>query len=94
MKNIPTPYELGQEFAELQKVLAKTEGESLAAMQAHVAALAEPRLYSVDIRGQMVNEVAQKLAEASSRALDRKEKVAKDLDRVKKNAWKWYGIYL
>ena len=32
MKNIPTPYELGQEFAELQKVLAKAEGESLAAM--------------------------------------------------------------
>jgi hypothetical protein len=88
MSKRPTAYELGQEYAKLEKAHA---GELAANQKAKDLAL---------LMAEMFREFGTDLAESlfaeaffAYEELRVKEKALKaELDRVKKSAWKWYGV--
>ena len=94
MSNRPTADELGQEFAKLEKVYAEAVADCTHAMQQMVAALSNPNFYYIDEKGQGGNKHSRAWGEASSLALDKQKQAKRALDKVKKQAWKWYGVAL
>jgi len=52
MSNRPTAYELGQEYAKLEKAYAEADADCTHAMQQMVAALSNSNFYYIDEKGQ------------------------------------------
>ena len=92
MNNRPTAYELGQEYAKLEKAYAEVSAEHTEALQQMIAALANPNFYYIDESGQGGNKHSRAWGEASTRLMHKQQQVKKELDKVKKQAWKWYGV--
>ena len=90
MSNRPTAYELGQEYAKLEKAHAEAETASTQAIELTLAAEQAFKAGPSDKAWAMVVE-AGRLAVA---AMDKKNATQKELDTVKKQARKWYGVAL
>lgn len=90
MKNIPTAYELGQQYAELEKAHAEAlvvltkAGDLFQALHKAARDGGGPLAFAMFIE-------AGKKADA---ALWKAKALETELAKVKKNAWKWYGVYL
>ena len=90
MKNIPTAYELGQQYAELEKAHAKAlvvstkAGDLFLALEKAARGGGGPQAFEMFI------EAGKKAVAAS----DKTRALETELAKVKKNAWKWYGVYL
>ena len=94
MSERPTAKQLGQEYAKLEKAYAKVSAKHTQALQQMVAALSNPKFYYIDERGRSGNDHSRAMGEASTRLMREQQQVKKELDKVKKQAWKWYGIAL
>lgn len=90
MKNIPTAYELGQQYAELQKAHAKAAAVSSKAVQLALA-LDKAAKSGGGAQAFVMWVEATKKAIAAS---DKTQALETELAKIKKNAWKWYGVYL
>ena len=94
MSERPNAKQLGQEYAKLEKAYAKVSAKHTQALQQMVAALSNPKFYYIDERGRSGNDHSRAMGEASTRLMREQQQVKKELDKVKKQAWKWYGIAL
>ena len=92
MSERPTAKQLGKEYAKLEKAYAEVSAEFTQALQQMVAALSNPKFYYIDERGRSGNDHSRAMGEASTRLMRKQQQVKKELDKVKKQAWKWYGI--
>ena len=92
MSNRPTAYELGQEYAKLEKAYDLAVAECTHAMQQQIVALANPNFYYMDHRGVMGNEQSRAWGNAILLLMDKQNQAKRELDKVKKQAWKWYGV--
>jgi len=88
MSKRPTAYELGQEYAKLEKAHAEAETASTQAIELTleceqaVKAGGGPTAYAMFV-------------EATRRAVvahTKHQEIRKELDQIKKQAWKWYGV--
>ena len=83
---------MGQEYAKLEKAYAEVSAEHTQALQQMIAALSNPSLYYIDEKGRGGNKHSRAWGEESTRLMQKQQQVKKELDKVKKNAWKWYGV--
>ncbi len=90
MKNIPTAYELGQQYAELEKAHAAALAVSAKAVDLCLALEKAARGGGGPQAFEMYIEAGKKAVAAS----DKTRALETELAKVKKNAWKWYGVYL
>jgi hypothetical protein len=89
VKNIPTAYELGQQYAELQKAHSEALAVSTKAGELFLA-LDKAARGGGPQAFEMFIEAGKKAVAAS----DKTRALEAELAKVKKNAWKWYGVYL
>ena len=84
MRNRPTAYELGQEYAKLEKAYAEANTALTIANDLVLACLkaSGPTAHAMYVEtGRRAIVLANKTQE-----------IRKELDQIKKQAWKWYGV--
>ena len=88
MSKRPTAYELGQEYAKLEKAHA----EALAASQKTETLATVAREVWETSGADMAYSITMLAIRDWITARDKEIALKKELDKVKKQAWKWYGV--
>jgi hypothetical protein len=88
MNNRPTAYELGQEYAKLEKAY----DEALAASEKTLALATVAREAWEASGADMAYSIFMLAAADCFNARDKEMALKKELDKVKKQAWRWYGV--